>query len=173
MKNIVLLPPARPLSAFTEYELNAAVTLILIHLATQITLLTFTFIFTIPIQSGITVMIAQTVFLRLPSPLGSIQVRADPSTPISDLLPLSLANHDVYLRNSAGLIDASWLVGDVTTNAPFCTIDVCARLRGGKGGFGTNLRAAGGRMSMGKANNTDACRDLSGRRLSTLKEATR
>jgi hypothetical protein len=45
------------------------------------------------------------------------------------------------------------------------------RMRGGKGGFGSQLRAAGGRMSSQKTNNNDSCRDLSGRRLSTIKEA--
>jgi hypothetical protein len=119
-------------------------------------------------------MVAQTVFLRLPAPLGSVQLLADSLTPVSTLLPPFLAEQDVYLRTSSGLLSPFSLVGDISSSdAPFCTIDVCARLRGGKGGFGTNLRAAGGRMSMGKANNTDACRDLSGRRLSTLKEAQR
>ncbi|KAG8824686.1 hypothetical protein FRC17_009041 [Serendipita sp. 399] len=46
-------------------------------------------------------------------------------------------------------------------------------LPGGKGGFGSQLRAAGGRMSSQKTSNNDSCRDLSGRRLSTLKEAKR
>lgn len=45
------------------------------------------------------------------------------------------------------------------------------RLKGGKGGFGSQLRAAGGRMSSQKTSNNDSCRDLSGRRLSTVKEA--
>ncbi|KAI5122541.1 hypothetical protein M0805_005268 [Coniferiporia weirii] len=45
------------------------------------------------------------------------------------------------------------------------------RLRGGKGGFGSQLRAAGGRMSSQKTSNNDSCRDLNGRRLSTIKEA--
>jgi hypothetical protein len=44
-------------------------------------------------------------------------------------------------------------------------------MRGGKGGFGSQLRAAGGRMSSQKTSNNDSCRDLSGRRLSTIKEA--
>jgi hypothetical protein len=52
-------------------------------------------------------------------------------------------------------------------------LEVAVRVRGGKGGFGSQLRAAGGRMSTGKATNVDACRDLSGRRLSTIKEAQR
>ncbi|KAF7363536.1 hypothetical protein MSAN_01010200 [Mycena sanguinolenta] len=42
---------------------------------------------------------------------------------------------------------------------------------GGKGGFGSQLRAAGGRMSSQKTSNNDSCRDLSGRRLNTIKEA--
>ena len=45
------------------------------------------------------------------------------------------------------------------------------RLRGGKGGFGSQLRAAGGRMSSRKTGNNASCRDLNGRRLSTVKEA--
>ena len=45
------------------------------------------------------------------------------------------------------------------------------RLLGGKGGFGSQLRAAGGRMSSQKTSNNDSCRDLTGRRLSTIKEA--
>lgn len=119
-------------------------------------------------------MIAQTVFLRLPSPLLPLQLRVDPSTPLSALLPASLAAQDVYLRTPSGILAPSSLLSDIGhVPAPFVSVDVCVRVRGGKGGFGTNLRAAGGRMSMGKANNTDACRDLSGRRLSTLKEAQR
>ncbi|KAF8932391.1 hypothetical protein BGZ58_007089 [Dissophora ornata] len=45
------------------------------------------------------------------------------------------------------------------------------RLGGGKGGFGSMLRAQGGRMSSQKSTNTDACRDLSGRRIKTVNDA--
>ncbi|KAF9580713.1 hypothetical protein BGW38_002524 [Lunasporangiospora selenospora] len=45
------------------------------------------------------------------------------------------------------------------------------RLAGGKGGFGSMLRAQGGRMSSQKATNTDDCRDLSGRRIKAVKDA--
>lgn len=51
------------------------------------------------------------------------------------------------------------------------TLRLTPRLLGGKGGFGSQLRAAGGRMSSQKTSNNDSCRDLSGRRLSTIKEA--
>ncbi|KAF9223607.1 hypothetical protein BS17DRAFT_705257 [Gyrodon lividus] len=53
------------------------------------------------------------------------------------------------------------------------TLRLTPRLRGGKGGFGSQLRAAGGRMSSQKTSNNDSCRDLSGRRLSTIKTAKR
>ncbi|KAL9938473.1 hypothetical protein V8E36_003096 [Tilletia maclaganii] len=49
---------------------------------------------------------------------------------------------------------------------------VYARMLGGKGGFGSMLRAAGGKMSAKQGQgNTDSCRDLNGRRLSVMKEA--
>lgn len=44
-------------------------------------------------------------------------------------------------------------------------------LLGGKGGFGSMLRAQGGRMNSKKSTNNDACRDLSGRRLKTVRTA--
>ncbi|KAF5327913.1 hypothetical protein D9619_004022 [Psilocybe cf. subviscida] len=51
------------------------------------------------------------------------------------------------------------------------TLRLSPRILGGKGGFGSQLHAAGGRMSSQKTSNNDSCRDLSGRRLSTIKEA--
>jgi hypothetical protein len=51
------------------------------------------------------------------------------------------------------------------------TLRLTPRIFGGKGGFGSQLRAAGGRMSSQKTSNNDSCRDLNGRRLSTIKEA--
>jgi hypothetical protein len=51
------------------------------------------------------------------------------------------------------------------------SLQLLPRLLGGKGGFGSQLRAAGGRMSSQKTSNNDSCRDLTGRRLSTIKEA--
>jgi hypothetical protein len=50
-------------------------------------------------------------------------------------------------------------------------IHVLLRLPGGKGGFGTNLRALGGKMSKKKTLNKDSCRDINGRRIRTVKEA--
>ncbi|KAH9467315.1 hypothetical protein H4Q26_016574 [Puccinia striiformis f. sp. tritici PST-130] len=56
-------------------------------------------------------------------------------------------------------------------NHGFLLFRLVPKILGGKGGFGSQLRAAGGRMSSQKTQNNDSCRDLSGRRLSTIKEA--
>ncbi|KAF3911479.1 hypothetical protein ABW20_dc0106327 [Dactylellina cionopaga] len=61
-----------------------------------------------------------------------------------------------------------------TTGDDFLTLRLTAPLPGGKGGFGSQLRAAGGRMSSRKRKgqeNNDSCRNLDGRRLRTVKEA--
>ncbi|CAH0403261.1 unnamed protein product [Chilo suppressalis] len=50
-------------------------------------------------------------------------------------------------------------------------IRVCPRLRGGKGGFGSMLRAIGAQIE--KTTNREACRDLSGRRLRDINEEKR
>lgn len=50
-------------------------------------------------------------------------------------------------------------------------LSMSLRLPGGKGGFGSMLRAQGGRMASQKTTNYEACRDLSGRRLKTVNEA--
>lgn len=57
-----------------------------------------------------------------------------------------------------------------TSSADIITVKL--RLLGGKGGFGSQLRAQGNRMSSKKrAGNYEACRDLSGRRIRTVNQA--
>merc|ERR1711894_391370 len=51
------------------------------------------------------------------------------------------------------------------------TVDVALGLPGGKGGFGSMLRALGAQIE--KTTNKEACRDLSGRRLRDINEETR
>lgn len=65
----------------------------------------------------------------------------------------------------------SSILGPRDVSHSLVSLRLVPRLRGGKGGFGSQLRAAGGRMSSQKTSNNDSCRDLSGRRLSTIKEA--
>ena len=92
-------------------------------------------------------------------------------------LPLDSDATDLVLTPTSGPVPAlhssiSALLDDAddATNS-LVTLRLVPRLRGGKGGFGSQLRAAGGRMSSQKTSNNDSCRDLSGRRLSTIKEA--
>lgn len=75
---------------------------------------------------------------------------------------------NAFISTKFGLLENSfWL-----RRASDDLIDVRLRLPGGKGGFGSQLRAQGNRMSSKKrAGNYEACRDLSGRRLRSVKEA--
>lgn len=92
-------------------------------------------------------------------------------------LPLHSNAADLVLSSASGPIpEAHTLLStlfhdDHDLPHPLVTLRLVPRLRGGKGGFGSQLRAAGGRMSSQKTSNNDSCRDLSGRRLSTIKEA--
>lgn len=51
------------------------------------------------------------------------------------------------------------------------TVDVAGRLLGGKGGFGSMLRAIGAQIE--KTTNREACRDLTGRRLRAINDERR
>lgn len=122
-------------------------------------------------------MAIQTVFLNFPSPLNSVQLQLPSTTLISSLpVPSTLASTSYLRTTSSGPLSLftplSDLIREDAPNHPI-TLHVVPRLLGGKGGFGSQLRAAGGRMSSGKATNMDSCRDLSGRRLGTIKEAQR
>jgi hypothetical protein len=80
--------------------------------------------------------------------------------------------HDLILSRPSGVVpDASTPLADLLDGSSLLTLRLAPRVCGGKGGFGSQLRAAGGRMSSQKTNNNDSCRDLNGRRLSTIKEA--
>ncbi|KAK2861289.1 hypothetical protein FQN49_004358 [Arthroderma sp. PD_2] len=65
--------------------------------------------------------------------------------------------------------------GDSYATSTFLPLRLSVRVCGGKGGFGSQLRAAGGRMSSRRKGNQDANtgsnRNLDGRRLRTVKEA--
>ncbi|KIR37870.1 hypothetical protein I307_03858 [Cryptococcus deuterogattii 99/473] len=122
-------------------------------------------------------MTIQTVFLIFPSPLNSLQIQLPLTTLISSLpVPSALASTSYLRTTRSGPLSPctplSELIHEDAPNHPI-TLHVTPRLLGGKGGFGSQLRAAGGRMSSGKATNVDSCRDLSGRRLGTIKEAQR
>ncbi|CDO77002.1 hypothetical protein BN946_scf184298.g29 [Trametes cinnabarina] len=88
-------------------------------------------------------------------------------------LPLHSHAPDLVLSPASGPIPepSAPLASLLDDGESLVSLRLVPRLRGGKGGFGSQLRAAGGRMSSQKTSNNDSCRDLSGRRLSTIKEA--
>ncbi|CAG8451605.1 27168_t:CDS:2 [Dentiscutata erythropus] len=74
-------------------------------------------------------------------------------------------------------IAGKWLSDSIqvfdSDDVEFVTLNLKLRLFGGKGGFGSMLRAQGGKMASQKTTNFEACRDLNGRRLRTVNEAKR
>lgn len=110
-----------------------------------------------------------TLSLQLPSHLPADSTLSYVLSPLCDgsLQSLSLRNGRSIPLSATFEDLASQQGGDGDVH-----VRLAVRLNGGKGGFGSQLRAAGGRMNSKKGqNNTDACRDLNGRRLSTIKEA--
>jgi hypothetical protein len=119
-----------------------------------------------------------TLFPGLPN----INLPLPPATTLSDLLStiyarLSLppTNHLLLSTTSGQLLTShnhDLTLNDLTSN-DFLTLRLTPPLCGGKGGFGSQLRAAGGRMSSRKKGqeNSDSCRNLDGRRMRTVKEA--
>lgn len=89
-----------------------------------------------------------------PPALQSISTHSNQHIPLHSTLPLST-------------------LSTTTTNDQHVHLRLAVKLLGGKGGFASQLRAQGGRMSSNKATNNDSCRDLNGRRLSTINEATK
>lgn len=113
-------------------------------------------------------------------PFPSISLALPSSTPISSLStilsPLCPPHHQsVKLASGRSLPPASLPLSALTQDDahPGQTVflRVGVQLIGGKGGFASQLRAQGGRMSSNRPTNNDSCRDLNGRRMSTIKEA--
>lgn len=100
------------------------------------------------------------------------------STLHSALLQLLPPTPRLLLSTTSGHILRSSSPTPISTLAgthDFLTLRLSVALPGGKGGFGSQLRAAGGRMSSrkkrGQQENNDSCRNLDGRRMRTVKEA--
>lgn len=93
-----------------------------------------------------------------------------PQRPFADCSTFILSSHSGQILSPSSPI-SSLHSTNARSTPNFVTLRLTPRLLGGKGGFGSQLRAAGGRMSSQKTSNNDSCRDLSGRRLSTIKEA--
>ncbi|PGH10229.1 hypothetical protein AJ79_05484 [Helicocarpus griseus UAMH5409] len=109
--------------------------------------------------------VAENISSRLPPPLKDFSSRLVLTTTSNkQLLPYSP-------ESIATLLDAA----QTTSQSAFIPLRLSARLCGGKGGFGSQLRAAGGRMSSRRKGNQEenngSNRNLDGRRLRTVKEA--
>ena len=121
-----------------------------------------------------------TIYLRLPTPLdivtfNGLSIDATVAALALPVSSLSLDDCTLSSKSVGRLHYTQPLSSLVNADVPHHPIqlELLPRLRGGKGGFGSQLRAAGGRMSSkkGQEENNDSCRDLSGRRLSTIKQA--
>jgi len=118
-----------------------------------------------------------TVLVSSFAPFNTLTLSVPSSTQVSEILPLlkekyPLPSSDLFLSLHSGIAsDASPISSLCDHDCELVSFRLSPRILGGKGGFGSQLRAAGGRMSSQKTNNNDSCRDLSGRRLSTIKEA--
>ncbi|CUS07504.1 unnamed protein product [Tuber aestivum] len=104
------------------------------------------------------------------------------STPVSSilprlrpLLPQALLHSRLLLTPTSSHYHPPSATLSTLTTSSFLTLRLHPPLCGGKGGFGSQLRAAGGRMSSrkkrGQQENNDSCRNLDGRRMRTVKEA--
>ncbi|KAJ7509987.1 telomere stability and silencing-domain-containing protein [Mycena galericulata] len=112
------------------------------------------------------------------APFPTLSLTVPSSTSFESLLPLlqerypSLPITVGFSTHNGVLPPLDSPVSSLRSNgSSLITLRLTPRLLGGKGGFGSQLRAAGGRMSSQKTSNNDSCRDLSGRRLNTIKEA--
>ncbi|KAG8735433.1 hypothetical protein FRC10_010607 [Ceratobasidium sp. 414] len=119
-----------------------------------------------------------TLLVDTVAPFSTLALQVPSSTPLSSLGSLIASGFPALPYHALSL--ASPCGTDLTSEAPLSslanggelvTLRLMPGMLGGKGGFGSQLRAAGGRMSSQKASNNDSCRDLNGRRLSTVKEA--
>ena len=134
-------------------------------------------------MTGKTINVLLTSFPGLGLP-PTLSVPVDASTPIVDLRQ-QLSDHLpqvdsrlILTTTSNKGISSSW--APVSSLLPsehetFLPLRLSVPLCGGKGGFGSQLRAAGGRMSSRRKNNqgdsTNSNRNLDGRRLRTVNEA--
>lgn len=114
-------------------------------------------------------------------PFPTLSLRVPSETRVDDLYgilcdryPDLPASDSLHISPYSGALTPDTRVSELHGHSSdLVTLRIVPRLRGGKGGFGSQLRAAGGRMSSQKTSNNDSCRDLSGRRLSTIKTAKR
>lgn len=68
------------------------------------------------------------------------------------------------------VLNSSWI--DIYESENISVIKIRPRLLGGKGGFGSNLRAQGNKLSSkNRSGNYDSCRDLNGKKIRAVSQA--
>lgn len=122
----------------------------------------------------------QSILIDTFAPFPSLSLSLPASTPVSSLsyilsplCPPSLQSLSTFANAPVSSSSSAPLSSLNGSHVAPLHLRLAVRLVGGKGGFASQLRAQGGRMSSNKATNNDSCRDLNGRRLSTIKEATK
>lgn len=109
------------------------------------------------------------VYIRLPNRRRLERVQLPSESLCSGILrsfPIVAREQSEYFLQRNGLYvdwDDAVVAGE--------TLELVRRLRGGKGGFGSMLRAIGAQIE--KTTNREACRDLSGRRLRAINDEKR
>ncbi|KAJ5086908.1 hypothetical protein NUU61_008215 [Penicillium alfredii] len=139
-------------------------------------------------SSNVNVLLSSFPGLSLPSTLSfalpSTSTLSDLTERIASYLPPSISLHSLTLTttNNKQLASSSDLLqtlfssrnGDSIASS-ILPLRLTVPVRGGKGGFGSQLRAAGGRMSSkrqrNQGDNNNSSRNLDGRRLRTVNEA--
>jgi hypothetical protein len=115
------------------------------------------------------------------APFPTLSLHVDNDTLIDDIPELltqrypSFPRHPSLVLSHGSIVSLPDTVGQLSGagDEGHILLRLGPRMVGGKGGFGSQLRAAGGRMSSQRTSNNDSCRDLNGRRLSTIRSAKR
>ncbi|CAB3229288.1 unnamed protein product [Arctia plantaginis] len=92
-------------------------------------------------------------------------------TDVSSLKRKISLNHGVSMEDLFATLNGKPVSDDYNIKTTDNVIRLSMRLVGGKGGFGSMLRAIGAQIE--KTTNREACRDLSGRRLRDINEEKR
>ena len=113
------------------------------------------------------------VFLEFPWALSSPGIRSL-TLPFAETLELLLSQHSLeklcdfaYFTSEGKLLECN---NSTSQLHPLQRIVVCLKLAGGKGGYGSQLKALGSKMAAKKSTNFDECRDLQGNRLRTVQQ---
>ncbi|CAI7669750.1 unnamed protein product [Penicillium palitans] len=130
-------------------------------------------------SSNVNILLSSFPGLSLPATLSftlpSTASTSDLTTKIASYLPSSISLRNKQLTATSECIQSLLPTRDGVFTSTLLPLRLTAPVCGGKGGFGSQLRAAGGRMSSkrkrNQGDNNGSSRNLDGRRLRTVNEA--